>query len=102
MSVGAMKDYKLKFRNVHASHTHILADCVFALPLLGKGCTHALGITVGWKACRSSIGDRQREKKDKKKRTFFAAYYSDAHSFRKITVAFSRTADAQQAFGWCS
>jgi hypothetical protein len=29
-------------------------------------------------------------------------FYSDAHSFRKITVAFSRTADTHQAFGWCS
>ncbi len=33
---------------------------------------------------------------------FDHGFYSDAHSFRKITVAFSRTADAQQAFGWCS
>jgi hypothetical protein len=33
---------------------------------------------------------------------FDPGFYSDAHSFRKITVAFSRTADAQEVFGWCS
>jgi len=29
-------------------------------------------------------------------------FHIDSHAFRKITVAFSRTADAHEAFGWCT